>query len=986
VTGDSTIKGFEGWIAVDGYDLGVHNTASIGSAGGGAGAGRAQFSPLTVDIHSLTGLTSLFGDVATGRALKSVELVGVESIKDQNIKVYDVKLSDVLVSSFENDPSAKGVETALTFNFAKIQLTDQPVARNGTLGTPQTFAFDINELKADAAVAASDVATSAATTAVSTAAATSAASAAVAVPASSPLHYFLKVDGVTGNSTVKGFEGWFAVDGYDLGVHNTASIGSAGGGAGVGRAQFSPLTIDLHSLTGLTSLFGDVATGRALKSVELVGVESIKDQNIKVYDVKLSDVLVSSFENDPSAKGVETALTFNFAKIQVTDQPVAKNGTLGTPQSFAFDLNELKAEAAVATSDVAASAVTTTASSTATTSAASAAVAVPASSPLHYFLKVDGVTGDSTIKGFEGWIAVDGYDLGVHNTASIGSAGGGAGAGRAQFSPLTVDIHSLTGLTSLFGDVATGRALKSVELVGVESIKDQNIKVYDVKLSDVLVSSFENDPSAKGVETALTFNFAKIQVTDQPVAKNGTLGTPQTFAFDLTELKADAALATSDVAASVVTADASSAATTTAASAAVTVPVSSPLHYFLKVDGVTGNSTVKGFEGWFAVDGYDLGVHNTASIGSASGGAGAGKAQFSPLTVDIHSLTGLTSLFGDVATGHALKSAELVGVESIKDQNIKVYDVKLSDVLVSSFENDPSAKGVETALTFNFAKIQVTDQPVAGNGVLGTPQTFAFDLNELKADAAVGTSDIAANAVTTTDSATATTSAASAAVAVPTSSPLQYFLKVEGVTGDSTVKGFEGWFAVDGYDIGVQHTASIGSAGGGAGAGRAQFSPLTVDIHSLSGLTSLFGDVATGHALKSVELVGVETLKDQNIKAYDLKLSDVLVSSFENDPSAKGVETALSFNYSKISLTNQPLTADGSFGTPQTFAFDLNELKADATVATSDVGASAQLNNMALALANFMASSNLGSAGSQELASTASPQQDNQLQTLAAHS
>ena len=195
-------------------------------------------------------------------------------------------------------------------------------------------------------------------------------------------------------------------------------------------------------------------------------------------------MLVSSFQNDPGAKGVETALTFDFAKIQMTDQPVSRNGTLGTPTNFAFDLTELKAEAAVAASDVAASVVTTAAaSSAATTSTASAAVAVPASSPLHYFLKVDGVTGDSTIKGFEGWIAVDGYDLGVQHTASIGSASGGASAGRTQFSPLTVDIHSLAGLTSLLGDVAKGEVLKSgVELVGVETIKDQNIKVYDVKM------------------------------------------------------------------------------------------------------------------------------------------------------------------------------------------------------------------------------------------------------------------------------------------------------------------------------------------------------------------------------------------------------------------------------------------------------------------------------------------------------------------------
>ena len=45
----------------------------------------------------------------------------------------------------------------------------------------------------------------------------------------------------------------------------------------------------------------------------------------------------------------------------------------------------------------------------------------------------------------------------------------------------------------------------------------------------------------------------------------------------------------------------------------------------------------------------------------------------------------------DAASGHVLKSVELVGAESIKDKSFKVYDVKLSDVLVSSFENDPSS-------------------------------------------------------------------------------------------------------------------------------------------------------------------------------------------------------------------------------------------------------------------------------------------------------
>jgi type VI protein secretion system component Hcp len=227
-------------------------------------------------------------------------------------------------------------------------------------------------------------------------------------------------------------------------------------------------------------------------------------------------------------------------------------------------------------------------------------------------------------------------------------------------------------------------------------------------------------------------------------------------------------------------------------------------------------------------------------------------------------------------------------------------------------------------------------------------------------------------------------SAAAAAVAVPASSPLQYFLKIDGVNGDSTVKGFEGWFSVDGYDVGVQNTASV-STGGGGGAGKAVFSPLTVDIHSLAGLSTLFGDVATGSHLKSVELVGAETIKDQSLKVYDVKLSEVFVSSFENDPSSNGVETALSFNYGKISLTDQPVTTHGIVGNPETFAFDVNKLATAAAASSSDIAS--QINQMAAGLASFMASSQLGSSGLQDIVSMPSTQQDHPLPTVtAAHS
>ena len=124
----------------------------------------------------------------------------------------------------------------------------------------------------------------------------------------------------------------------------------------------------------------------------------------------------------PHASGLTTGLTIRYAKKgdslnnestlsgsdgwSTTDSSdfgqnsswwTSGNGLVGNfeqnfiARDFAFALKQFKADAAAA-SDVGVATIPTV----------SAAVAVPSSSPLHYFLKVDGVTGDSTVKGFEG--------------------------------------------------------------------------------------------------------------------------------------------------------------------------------------------------------------------------------------------------------------------------------------------------------------------------------------------------------------------------------------------------------------------------------------------------------------------------------------------------------------------------------------------------------------------------------------------------------
>jgi Ca2+-binding RTX toxin-like protein len=88
------------------------------STGGGGGAGKAVFSPLTLTLDGNTGLAPLLRLAATGQHLKGATLVGV-SAGDTQDKVYQLDLADVLVTKVEDDA---GAGLTLSLDYSKIEL------------------------------------------------------------------------------------------------------------------------------------------------------------------------------------------------------------------------------------------------------------------------------------------------------------------------------------------------------------------------------------------------------------------------------------------------------------------------------------------------------------------------------------------------------------------------------------------------------------------------------------------------------------------------------------------------------------------------------------------------------------------------------------------------------------------------------------------------------------------------------------------------
>lgn len=147
-----------------------------------------------------------------------------------------------------------------------------------------------------------------------------------------------------------------------------------------------------------------------------------------------------------------------------------------------------------------------------------------------YFLKVDGIEGESTHPNHGNEIEVLSWSWGVSNSGSF-SGGGGGGAGKASFSDISITKTLDKSSPKLFLATASGEHIKEVKLAGSTTLspdkKDTKSQdYYIITLTDVIISSYQTGGSSGDVvpTESVSFNFAKIKVEYKPQKPDGTLG------------------------------------------------------------------------------------------------------------------------------------------------------------------------------------------------------------------------------------------------------------------------------------------------------------------------------------------------------------------------------------------------------------------------------------------------------------------------------
>jgi len=141
-----------------------------------------------------------------------------------------------------------------------------------------------------------------------------------------------------------------------------------------------------------------------------------------------------------------------------------------------------------------------------------------------YFLKIDGIPGESTDGKHKDEIDLLGWGWSESQTGTH-SGGGGGGAGKVNMADFSFDMAVNKASPKLFLACATGKHIKDA-LLTCRKAGGKQIEYLKIKFTDLLISSYTTGGS-QGSDVAvenIRFNFSTIKVSYFPQKPDGSAG------------------------------------------------------------------------------------------------------------------------------------------------------------------------------------------------------------------------------------------------------------------------------------------------------------------------------------------------------------------------------------------------------------------------------------------------------------------------------
>jgi len=149
-----------------------------------------------------------------------------------------------------------------------------------------------------------------------------------------------------------------------------------------------------------------------------------------------------------------------------------------------------------------------------------------------YFLKIDGIPGESKDAKHKDWIDLVSFSWVVTQPGS--GAGGGGGAGRPKFEDFHFVMRVNKASPQLFLASVTGKHIKEASL-NIRRPGSSGLEYLKIKFGDILVTSFQETAGEEAPQETIGFNFGRIAMDYTPQQTTETAGDVIHVGWDLSK-------------------------------------------------------------------------------------------------------------------------------------------------------------------------------------------------------------------------------------------------------------------------------------------------------------------------------------------------------------------------------------------------------------------------------------------------------------------
>jgi hypothetical protein len=283
---------------------------------------------------------------------------------------------------------------------------------------------------------------------------------------------------------------------------------------------------------------------------------------------------------------------------------------------------------------------------------------------LDYYVRFTLSDGSTVMVNGDSLFKLESFSLADNQTLNIGSQTVGAGAGKATFDPLHLTFSQLALDPELLKLLTSGATLKEVDVLGYSQSQGQGQGQGGVSgqhlvedYSFGLVGAKELATDDSGV-TSLDLQYGSQEIQFYQQNTNGS------FPSSPTSTQAWSTVTNSPTFSTNGTAQSTPATAPLTLPAAQVAPSSGALDYYVRFTLADGTVLTLNGAQYFGLSQFSFDDQQTLSIGSQSGGAGAGKATFNPLQLTFGQQGLDPQLLKLLGSGMTFKEVDVVGYKT----------------------------------------------------------------------------------------------------------------------------------------------------------------------------------------------------------------------------------------------------------------------------------------------------------------------------------